>query len=269
MKTIRLSVPSEKAIQAQIRQLVLGDHPRCPRCGRSHTVMRSEERYRCTQCRCPFSLTSVHWLHGMKLSWRQLWVLTWGFCHRYQPQQTAALAGVSLPTVRHWYQQFRTHLPERERMLRLLVCADEAYVGKRKTGNQRIVAGAIEPQTGEVRLRIIPDTEQDSIERFLWTHVDPITLVRTDAHLAYQHIEWMGYGHETDNHEHGQLEKTVPIERVWSFSKWHLRRMYHHVWARNLPFLLREIEWRFSAPETFESPLTFLEISLKPVPTAC
>lgn len=269
MKTIAFAVPSEKTIQAQIRHLLLGAHPHCPRCGRSHTVTRSESRYRCRQCRRPFSLSSVSWLAGTKLSWRQFWILTWCFCHRYQPQQTAALAHVSVPTARHWYRQFRIHLPERERTLRLLVCADEAYVGKRRTGNQRIVAGAVEPHSKELRLRIIPDTEQDSIELFLWTHVDPVTLVRTDAHPSYTHIEWMGYGHETDIHERGQLEKTVPIERVWSFSKWHLRRMYHHIWAKNLPLFLREIEWRFSAPETFETPLAFLTISLTPVPTAC
>lgn len=269
MSRIRFAVPSEKVIQAQVRALVLGDHPRCPRCGRSHTVARSEDRYRCRTCRRPFSLSSVSWLAGTKLSWRKVWILTWCFCHRYQPRQTATLAAVSLPTVRRWYRLFRQHLPERERTLRLLVCADEAYIGKRKTGNQRIVAGAVEPHSKELRLRIIPDTEQDSIELFLWRHVHPLTLVRTDAHPSYTQIEWMGYGHETDNHEHGQLTKTVPIERVWSFSKWHLRRMYHHVWARNLPFLLREIEWRFSAPATFDSPLAFLTISLRAVPTAC
>lgn len=205
----------------------------------------------------------------MKLSWPQLWMLLWCFCHRYQPRQGAEIAGVSLPTVRHWYRRFRQHLPERARKLSLLVCADEAYIGKRTTGNQRIVAGAVEPRTKEVRLRIIPDTEQWSIEKFLWEHVDPVTLVRTDAHPSYSHIEWMGYGHETDIHEHGQLDKTVPIERVWSFSKWHLRRMYHHVWAKNLPLFLREVEWRFCTPETFISPRTFLAISLCAVPTAC
>ena len=269
MTTIRPFVPSEKIIKAHVRTLLFHGPVRCPRCAHLHPVSRSEKRYRCATCRRPFSLTSVSWLRGMKMSWSQCWILLWCFCRRYQPRQAAEISGVSLPTVRHWYRRFRTHLPERARKLHVLVCADEAYIGKRKTGNQRIVAGAVEPQTKEVRLRIIPDTDQDSIELFLWHNVDPVTLVRTDAHTSYTQIEWMGYGHDWEVHERGQLEKTVPIERVWSFSKWHLRRMYHHVWARNLPLFLREIEWRFSTPETFASPLSFLQISLTSVPTAC
>lgn len=268
MENVPFSVPSAKTIKAHLRQLLWGGRPQCPRCGKRCTVHRSEERYRCRACRRPFSLTSHTWLAGMKLTWPQLWILLWCFCECYQPRQAAQQAGLSLRTVRHWYSVFRQNLPERERQLEFLVCADEGYFGKQVSGNQRIAAGVVEPLTNETRLRIVPDTEQDTLEGFLYAHVSTDeTMVYTDGHASYQDIQFMGYAHETECHEKNQLKKTVPIERVWSFAKWHMRRMYHHLWAKTLPEFLREIEWRFSQPETFENPLSFLKQTLQPVPS--
>ncbi len=267
MKNIPFSVPSEKIIKARIRQLTFGSRPRCPRCQRVSTVRRSENRYRCSSCRRPFSLTSASWLTGMKLSWPTLWRLLWCFCHKYQPQQAAWQARVSLKTARDWYGRFRRNLPQRTGKLDFLTCADEAYFGKRKSGNQRIVAGVIELPGKEVRLRVVPNVSQDILEGFLVKHVERDSMIYTDSHKSYQSIEWLGFAHDTDNHEQNQLKKTVPIERVWSFAKWHMRRMYHHVWAKNLPEFLCEIEWRFSQSEIFKNPLTFLTETLMPVPS--
>lgn len=269
MKNVPFFVPSEKIIKAHIRQLLWQGRPQCPRCSKSVSVRRSENRYRCRVCRLPFSLTSHTWLAGMKLSWPTFWRLLWCFCRKYPPGKAAEITSLSLVTVRHWYTLFRRHLPARSRQLEFLVCADEGYFGKRKTGNQRIAAGAVEPLTNEVRLRLVPNTEQDTLEAFLYRHVSTQeTMVYTDSHPSYNDIQFMGYAHDTENHSKGQLKHTVPIERVWSFAKWHLRRMYHHLWARNLPQFLREIEWRFSAPQTFENPLNFLTQTLRPVPTS-
>ena len=265
MPSIPFVVPSEHSIRARFRVLIFGSRPRCPRCGKTD-ARTSGHRYHCRRCRRKFSLTSGTWLKATKLSWRQRWILLWCFCHRYQPRQAASLADVTIRIAREWYDRFRTHLPDRGRVLKLHVIADEGYFGKRRTGNQRIVAGALEPRSKEIRLRIVPDTEQDSLEKFLWDHVSLQTMVWTDAHKSYGDIAWMGYGHEREVHEHGQFGKTSAIERVWSFSKWLTRRMYHHVWGERLPRYLREIEWRFSAPETFASPLTLAEILLRPVP---
>lgn len=266
MSSIPFAVPSEHVIRARFRVLIFGSRPHCPRCGKTN-IRRVEARYQCRRCRRKFSLTSGTWLRGTKLSWTQLWILLWCFCHRYQPRQAASLSRITLKVVRCWYRRFRLHLPPRERFLKLHVVCDEAFFGKRKTGNQRIVAGAVEPRSRELRLRMIPDLEQDSLERFLWDHVSTRTMVWTDAHKSYADIEWMGYGHAWEIHDRGQFQKTASIERVWAFAKWHTRRMYHHCWASTLPGFLREIEWRFSAPETFTSPLTLAETLLRSVPT--
>ena len=60
-------VPNERKIKAFVRKVVFGQRIRCPRCNSSN-IRRSECRFRCPSCRKPFSLTSVSWLSGMKLS---------------------------------------------------------------------------------------------------------------------------------------------------------------------------------------------------------
>ena len=166
MQNVTFFVPSEKTIKAHVRQLLWQGRPRCPRCGQSSTVRRLERRYRCQRCRRPFSLTSHTWLASMKLSWPVFWQLLWCFCRKYSPDQAADITRLSLVTVRHWYTKFRSNLPKRSRQLEFLVCADEGYFGKRKTGNQRIAAGVVEPLTNEVRLAIVPNTEQDTLKLF-------------------------------------------------------------------------------------------------------
>ena|GEM_PF-6753586 len=65
-------------------------------------------------------------------------------------------------------ERFRTHIPpDGGEMLSGIVAVDEAWFGKRRFGGQKIVIGAIETDTRKLRLQIIPDTEQDSIELFL------------------------------------------------------------------------------------------------------
>ena len=91
-------------------------------------------------------------------------------------------------------------------MLSGVVEVDEAWFGKRKFGGQTIVMGAIERDTKRLKLAIIPDTEQDSLEGFLETNVARNSLVVTDAATGYSGIEWLGYTRESWNHSKGHLQ---------------------------------------------------------------
>lgn len=67
--------------------------------------------------------------------------------------------------------RFRQHLPsDGGELLSGVVAVDEAWFGKQrhsKRGKQTIVMGGIEVDTRRLKLQVIPDTEQDSIELFL------------------------------------------------------------------------------------------------------
>jgi transposase-like protein len=149
-------------------------------------------------------------------------------------------------------------------MLSGIVEVDEAYFGKRQFGHQTIVVGAIErlqdPITGRRRLKlqIIPDTEQDSLEKFLEDNVERDSLVITDCHMGYNDIGWLGYSHESWNHSKGHFAGTNHIEQNWSAMKRYMRKLYGCVPTKDLQLILNEWEARHNYPELFTTPERYL-----------
>lgn len=261
-------IPEESKIVAQIRQLIFGARPRCPRCG-SARIKRSEDRYRCPACRRPFSLTSVSWLKGMKLSWRELWLLLYCWQRRFPFHVVLEITGLSHVTVRRWQRVFQVHLMEESPILSGLVEVDETFVGRRRHGNQRLVIGAWSRTQSKAVLRCIPDREQGTTDRFLLAHVNTLgTTVFTDGAAGYRGIDtFFGYEHVTCNHSKWVFGPTNMAENLWSRLDRHITRVYHQVRAKWLPLLVRELEARINDPELFYSPEAFLKNSLGLVPT--
>jgi len=119
-------IPSETKIKQQLRKILFGENLHCPRC-RSRKVYASEKRYRCRKCRKPFSLLSGTWLADMKLSLRPLYALLWCWTQKIPVLQTQKLCHMSEKAVRHWFRQFRLHLPQFSPILAGTVQMDEAY----------------------------------------------------------------------------------------------------------------------------------------------
>ncbi|MBI4433784.1 IS1595 family transposase [Candidatus Uhrbacteria bacterium] len=261
--------PSPAKLRSMLRRCTFGPRPFCPRCRTTH-VRRSESRYRCPKCRRPFSIQSASWLHGKKLSDRKLWILLRCWQERVPLGTASRVAGVSPATVRRWYRQFSEHLMYASAPLRGTVEIDEAFIGKRRHGNQRIVIGAIERDTNRIVLQMMPAHTQEASDRFLLGHVEHGSAVCTDGSMLYEGInQFFSYLHIRCNHSAWYFGPTNRIEAVWSVLKRRIRRMYHHVWKEHLPNLLREFEARWNAPELFQSPFTFIETSLVAVPTRC
>lgn len=82
-----------------------------------------------------------------------------------------------------------------------VVEVDESFFGKQRYGNQTIVVGAIERDTRRVRLRIVEDRAQDTLELFLTQCVSRSSHLTTDAHAGYADLEFYGYSHERCNQE--------------------------------------------------------------------
>lgn len=95
-----------------------------------------------------------------------------------------------------------------------------------KRGIQTIVIGAIETDTRRLRLQVIPDTEQDSIELFLQKWVTRDSHLITDCGAGYNGVEWLGYTREAYPHFIGHFGMSNHIECIWSAMKRHLRKLY-------------------------------------------
>ena len=251
-------IPSETKIKKYLRKIIFGKNIFCPHC-RSRKVYASEGRYRCRRCRKPFSLLSGIWLKDMKLSLRTFWALLWCWTQRVPVLQTMKLCHVSEKTVRHWFRQFRLHLPEFEAILTGQIQMDEAYfkklslilakqVGSRKLAHQVVFRNSV--NKGEAA-------------NFLFQFVEPKSQLQTDGSGIYRSIDkWWQVRHKKDIHQKWQFGLTSEIEGLFGNLRTFIRRMYHHVTPEYLPEYVSEFCVRFSSPEIFDSPLSYLKKSI-------
>ena len=219
----------------------------------------------CRTCRCQFYPKARTMFAGSNLPCRQIFALLWCWQHRQSPGSVSVALDLTYPTIRRWYKRFREHLPPDDDMkLSGIVEVDEAYFGKKRHGHQTIVIGAIERyldprlNTRCLKLKIIPDTEQKTLEQFIEDSIEPGSLVVTDCHGGYNDLEFLGWSHETWNHSKGHYAGTNHIEQNWSAMKRYLRKLYGNIPTRDLQLILNEWQARHNRPELFSSPKDYL-----------
>lgn len=255
-------IPSEAQILKQLRKIIFGSHLFCPSCHK-RDVYLSENRYRCRQCRKPFSLLSGTWLAGMKLNLRTFYALLWCWTQEIPVLQTQKLCHLTEMTVRYWFRQFRVHLPDLQPILNGKIQMDEAYfrslsllmakqVGAKKLAHQVIFKNSI---------------NKTEATQFIFQIIEPNSKLQTDGAGIYKGIEqWWQVRHSVDIHKKFEFGLTSEIEGLFGNLRTFIRRMYHHVTPEYLPELVAEFALRFSHPEMFDSPQTYLQKCLKPVP---
>lgn len=267
MSTI-LSLPSEKRIKQKICRQIFGSTSlvKCPYCQKTGCIRRNE-KFQCKRCGKAWSLTSLTWMKGMKLSFRQFWALLWTYTNKVPIDQTKRLLKISRPTIYRWYKLFRDNLPEQEDVrLEGIVQIDEAYFGGRKKGVA--IVAAKERGSHKVAAIVIPasSVQRTDITPFLRQHVAPGSRLWSDGAAIYRGIakHWP-VDHDYDVHRKGEFGKTSEIEGFWGCLRTFIRRMYHHVTVQKLPEMLKEYQCRLMHPEIFRSPADFLDKTLTTV----
>lgn len=258
---------SNKKYWMYLNRLVFGVACQCPDCGISLRERYVRKYLWCGSCRRKYRATAYRgsWLYGMKLTPRQLVVLLWCWQNRKSPDTARLLAGVSYPTVARWYGRFRQRTPNSDVTLTGLVQIDESYFGKQRSKQpQRIVTGAIEPDTRKVMLRITDSRSQAALEKFVQDYIAEKSLVVSDKWYAYDELPLLGYGHESWNHSTGQFAGTNQIEGLWSSMKRYLRKLYGNVPTKQLQAILNEWMARANQPSWFASPENYLQVTVVP-----
>lgn len=255
-------IPSEAQIQKQLRHIIFGKNVFCPECG-SWKVYARQDRYRCVHCRMRFSLLSHTWLSNMKLPLQQWYLLLWCWTIRLPVLQAQTLTKLSEVTVRHWYDQFRLHLPQEVHILERIVQLDEAY------GRGWCLMMAKQVGSRKLAYEVLDEFPQrHHAMHFLFQKVQPGSELWTDGAAIYQGIEsWWPVAHSRDIHKKFEFTHTSEIEGIFACLRTFIRRMYHHVTAEQFPWYVREFCFRFSTPELFDSPLYYAEKALTLVPT--
>lgn len=262
-------IPSEKQIRKKLEKVIFGKKGVwCPGCGKKNRVyvLKTHRLWRCARCRNKFSLTSVTWLKGAKISLQHLWSLIWCWQKKIQVDQAVSLCGLSVPTVRRYYEFFRDHLePGFEVILEGNVQMDEMFV------KGAFVMGAKDVKRKQIHLKVVSEPypgKRHALE-FIQQHVRPGSVLCTDGGGIYKGCEkWWPLEHVHEIHKRFEFEITSEIEGIWGVLRTFIRRMYHHVTFRKFPKVVAEFEARQSHPELFETPLNLLTNLLTPVKLA-
>lgn len=271
--SILRQVSSKTKIQRELKKVLFGDHLFCPRC-QDRRIKKYENRYRCKTCRKPFSLTSITWLRGMKISLDTFWILLWCWTRKYSLDQATDLAEVSKPTARRWYEKFREHIPSQqleEVRLSGIVQMDEAYRGGKHKGFAIVGAKEKQGKSAKRRKMVFRVLPRPSVNRgdavdFLAHHVKPDSDLHTDGAAIYKTIEkWWRVNHRSELHKKWEFELTSEIEGLWGTLTVFVRRMYHHVTREKIREVLYEFQARQMYPEWFDSPVAYLKIALQPL----
>ncbi len=179
-------VPSEAQIRKILKRIVFGTHVYCPVC-KGRKVYAVQGRYRCRKCRLRFSLLSHTWLANMRLPLPQFWWLLWCWTTQVPVRQTVSLTKLSEPTVRHWFDQFRHHLPEQYQELEKLVQMDEAYFGGK---HGRALLMGKQPGTRKLAWQLLPHTHptREHATWYLQSYDNPDSQLTTHGASIYKQI---------------------------------------------------------------------------------
>src|SRR3989339_552785 len=261
-------IPQERAIWKQLKLLVFGKTVKCPDCSRQKYVkeLQHYKMWRCSKCHNRFSVTNMNWLKGMKISAKHLWALIWCWQKKINIQQTSALVGLSIPTVRRYYELFRDNLKlDFNVVLEGKVQMDEMFV------KGAFVIGAKDIVRKKIKLNVVykkSPNKHDAID-LICHYVKPGSNLCTDGGGIYRGCDnWWPVKHSRDIHKKFQFGLTSEIEGIWAVLRTFIRRMYHHVTIAKLAKVVAEFEARYSHQEIFDSPLSFLKNSLGSVTLA-
>lgn len=258
-----LALPGEARCK-QIVQKLATNYAGCNRCQGKLRFKRSVPYGWCRACRVKVRPKAATWFRGSKLTYRQIFLLLHCWQTRQSPGAAKLATGLSYTTIHRWYWRFREQLPEDDRLAMLsgVVEVDEAWFGRKRFGGQTIVVGGIERDTRRLKLRIVEDVEQDTLEGFLEDNVKRSSLVVTDYGAGYNGIGWLGYASERWNHSKGSFAGTNHIEATWSAMKRYLRKLYGCVPTKHLQLICNEWMARHNSLRLFASPQAYLELTL-------
>jgi transposase-like protein len=262
MNILKLT-PSERKIKRDLKKILFGKFLFCPHC-KGRQIKAYGGRYHCRRCRKFFSLLSVSWLKGSKLPLQTIWLIIYCYARKIPVLQSQELCGVTEPTLRRWFDRLRDHLPEQSfERLSGIVQMDEMFkkgamiIGAKQVGTRKIICAPY----------IKTAADRKDIVAFLEQFITPYkTQLNTDGASIYKGIQdhWPVW-HERDIHKKFEFAKTSEIEGIWAVFRTFIRRMYHHITNIKLPEYLYEFCVRFSQPEIFDSPYSYLQKTLCPV----
>jgi len=240
----------------------------CAKCGcKSVSRIKTRKQFDCNKCRNRFSVLAGTVFQDSKLPLWKWFAAVYLMCESKKGISALQLKRMlkigSYETAWHLCHRVRSAMEDQDAgMLGGVVEADETYIGgkvKAKTkrdaararlSNKSIVAGAIE-RGGKLRLRVVPNAEQDTPQGFLQDVVrDDAQAVYTDSHRSYRGVgdedtvhDWVN--HAADEWVRGKMH-TNTVESAWSLLDGAILGSYQKLSRKHLQAYCDEFAFRFN-----------------------
>lgn len=253
-------IPSEYKCHLNFYRMVWGDLA-CKHCNRKGILFRKNYEY-CPHCKRKFSVKSDTTLFKFcNLTYRQIYALVWCWQHKCSIGEIKNILGLSYPTITLWLRRFRKALPKVKNILDGNTEVDGSFFGRRKFKSQKLVIGAINPKTKQIRLKIIPKRSRKQAEQFITQTIKVGSAVLTDRFTGYNELPLLGYKWDACDHSTGFFGPTNHIENLWSVIKRTLRYIYRDLTfnLKDLELILKEYENRYNNPNLFYNEDNYLK----------
>ena len=242
----------------------------CPKCGSDNIQERKTRKpqpYRCRDCRRDFSVKTDSLMHSSPLGC-QTWViaiyLVTTSLKGVSSMKLHRDLGISQKSSWHLLHRIRENFADQQGQFFGPVEIDEAYMGgKRKNmhakkrkqlegrggAGKTIVAGIKDRDTNRVTAKVVPDTKQKTLGRFVEDSVAPGAKVYSDDSTAYDNL----FNHESVKHSIGEyvrgMAHTNGIESFWSMLKRAHAGTYHKMSPKHLNRYVQEFAGRHNLRE--------------------
>ena len=235
----------------------------CPRCGViGPSDLPGGILFQCKSCRYQFSVTSGTIMHDSHLPLRKWFLAIYLMCESKKgisANQLMRTIGTTYRTAWHLCHRIRKAMgndPFTGPTLFGIVEVDETLVGgkKRNVGSgsregKTWVAGAIQRETGKIRVERIPNIRRHTLHDFIRRNIrDEDEAIYTDELKSYVGIADADTRHETVRHSTEEWVvgdvHTNGIEGVWSLFKRSIVGTFHKMSVKHLDRYLEELEWR-------------------------
>lgn len=260
LKTLQQAIQyfdNEQTCIDEIAQLRWPDgKPTCPACGhQDHYYLANQKRWKCKECWKQFSVKVGTVMEDSPIPLNKWLLAMWMMANcknGVSSYEVHRAIGVSQKSA--WFMLQRIRLAMRPETLKRIgggrsTCeADETVIGgklknmhnrrKRQMGlgavgdgyqkNKTIVMGVLDRDARQVRATVIPFARRPEMEAMLTTHVEPGTMMYTDAHVGYDNLKDF-FPHDVINHMEAYVKGKVHtngIENFWSLLKRQLAGTY-------------------------------------------
>lgn len=259
--------------------------PVCPYCNTTDVLARKAPRegyYVCRHCHKEFTVRTGTPMERSHIP-LNLWIYAMYLVVISRKSLTcrylATLLGIDLKSAHFMLKRLREGLSTLGFVLSGIVQSDEAYIGgrernrhknskknngKRGVANKQAVIGLRE-QDGNVIMKVLDDTTQDTIMDAIRTHVKPGSVIYTDEASQYDDaiLKLNGYAHKSVDHSsqnfvnyeevydnNGRLFHKIittnDTESIWAVLKRGIIGVHHHISRRWLQLYLNEYAFRLN-----------------------